>query len=174
MAVIDQQNEDAKDRSNWLPWIISGAVVILVLLTVVLFTWRRTDKGGAVGTATVPLDAYAASLPITNIQMSEASNLAGGKMTYIDGHIANRGQKTVSGVSVQVGFLSFIEGQYALRTIVPLSLIRTREPYIDTQPVSANPLKPGEERDFRLIFETVPSEWNQNYPEIRITQVSFR
>ena len=36
--------------------------------------------------------------------MSESSNLAGGKVTYIDGHITNSGSKTVTGISVQVLF----------------------------------------------------------------------
>ena len=42
-------------------------------------------------------DPYAASLPITNVVMSESGNLAGGKVTYIDGHITNTGNKTVTG-----------------------------------------------------------------------------
>ena len=44
-----------------------------------------------------PLDAYAASLPITRLAMSESANFAGGKVTYLDGHIANSGSRTVTG-----------------------------------------------------------------------------
>jgi hypothetical protein len=54
---------------------------------------------------------------------------------------------------------------------LPLALIRTREPYIDTQPVSASPLKPGDGRDFRLIFETIPANWNTQMPEVHIIRV---
>ena len=36
--------------------------------------------------------------------MSESSNLAGGKVTYVDGHIANKGSRTVTGITVQVLF----------------------------------------------------------------------
>jgi hypothetical protein len=57
---------------------------------------------------------------------------------------------------------------------LPLSLIRTREPYIDTQPVSMDPLKPGDERDFRLIFESISANWNMQMPEIRIIQVETK
>ena len=42
----------------------------------------------------------------------------------------------------------------------PLKLIRTREPYIDLEPVSAAPLKPGDVEDFRLIFDAVSPDWN--------------
>jgi hypothetical protein len=57
---------------------------------------------------------------------------------------------------------------------LPLSLIRTREPYIDTQPVSAAPLKPGDDREFRLIFEAIPTNWNMQLPEIRIVRVDTK
>jgi hypothetical protein len=36
-------------------------------------------------------------------------------------------------------------------------LIRARDPYVDVEPVSASPLKPGGEQDFRLIFDGVSS-----------------
>lgn len=54
---------------------------------------------------------------------------------------------------------------------LPLSLIRTHEPYVDTQPVSAAPLSPGSDREFRLIFESIPSNWNMQMPEVRIIKV---
>ena len=38
---------------------------------------------------------------------------------------------------------------------MPLNLIRTHQPYIDTEPVSAAPIAPGETREFRLIFDHV-------------------
>jgi hypothetical protein len=49
-----------------------------------------------------------------------------------------------------------------------------KEPYIDTEPVSAEPLKPGDDREFRLTFETVPENWNQQMPEVRVIRVGVR
>jgi hypothetical protein len=69
-----------------------------------------------------------------------------------------------------VGFKNDL-GEFAQRMAVPLSLIRTREPYVDTQPVSASPLQPGQQRDFRLIFDSVPLDWNMQYPELRVISV---
>jgi hypothetical protein len=57
---------------------------------------------------------------------------------------------------------------------VPLTLIRMRQPYIDTEPVSAEPLKPGDDREFRLIFETVPQNWNTQMPEVRVIHAALR
>ena len=117
-----------------------------------------------------PADPYAASLTISGLQMSEANTFSGAKVTYIDGQIANTGNRTLTAITVQVGFHSDV-GQYALRLAMPLSLIRTREPYVDIQPVSSAPIEPGQKRDFRLIFDTVPPDWNQQYPEVRVISV---
>ncbi len=105
--------------------------------------------------------------------MSESANFAGGKVTYVDGHIANKGDKTVTGITVQVAFRD-IGNQLVQKETLPLMLIRTREPYVDTQPVSANPLKPGDERDFRIILDSVTQDWNGQYPEVRVIQVTSK
>ena len=57
---------------------------------------------------------------------------------------------------------------------MPLSLIRTREPYVDTEPVSAAPIAPGGEADFRLIFENIGDNWNQQLPVMHAVQVSTK
>ena len=105
--------------------------------------------------------------------MSEASSVAGAKATYVDGMMANKGDKTVSAISVQVAFRDFTN-QLVQKETMPLNLIRTHEPYVDTQPVSAAPIKPGETREFRLIFDHVADGWNQNYPEVRVIEVKFK
>jgi len=57
---------------------------------------------------------------------------------------------------------------------LPLALIRTHEPYVDTQLVSAAPIAPGDDREFRLIFEDINSNWNQQLPEIHVVHVTTR
>ena len=115
------------------------------------------------GTGMAAADPYAAKLPITGLQMSEATSFSGAKVTYIDGQIANNGDRTLTAITVQVGFHSDV-GQFAQRLALPLSLIRTREPYVDTQPVSAAPIEPGQSRDFRLIFELFPRTGTSKFP----------
>lgn len=160
----------ARESRSLLPWIIAGGVVVLIV--VLLFALGRTkappSSPGGAGLAAA--DAYAANLPITDLKMSESSNFAGGKVTYVDGHIANKGDKTITGITVQVAFRDF-GNQLVQKETLPLALIRAREPYVDTEPVSAEPLKPGEEHDFRLILDQVAQDWNQQYPEVRVIQV---
>jgi hypothetical protein len=56
----------------------------------------------------------------------------------------------------------------------PMKLIRTRDPYVDVQPISAAPLKPGDSQEFRLIFDTLANTWDGAYPEIRIVHVDTK
>jgi hypothetical protein len=105
--------------------------------------------------------------------MSESGNLAGGKVTYLDGHIANTGGRTVTAITVQVLFRTYAH-EVAQNETQPLKLIRMREPYIDVEPVSAAPLKPAAEQDFRLIFDAVSPDWDGAFPEIRILHVETK
>ena len=70
--------------------------MIAAIVAVVMLEPRKGEP--TVTPVSAAPDAYAASLPITDIKMSESSNLAGGKVTYIDGHIANNGNRTAGSV----------------------------------------------------------------------------
>jgi len=105
--------------------------------------------------------------------MSEATNMIGGKVTYVSGHIANTGIRTVTGVTVQVIFRDY-KKEVAQSQRMPLTVIRMREPYIDTALLSVSPLKSGGAADFRLNFDTVSPEWAGAMPEVRIVQVGLK
>jgi hypothetical protein len=154
---------------NWLPMAIAAAVV-LVAVAVLVLVLEHGRGGVKVTPISAPLDGYAPSLPLTALVMSESGNLAGGKVTYIDGHIANHGDRTVTGVTIQVLFRNMAH-EVAQNETQALKVIRMREPYIDVEPLAAAPLKPGAEQDFRLIFDTVSPDWDGTYPELRIVHV---
>ncbi len=158
-----------KSERNWVPLIIAAGVVIVVM-AVVVFVMEHRKSTASVAPVAAAADAYSDSLPITGLAMSESANLAGGKVTYLDGHVANKGNRTVTGITAQVLFRNSAQ-EVAQNESQPMKLIRTRDPYIDVEPVSAAPLKPGEERDFRLIFDSVTPDWDGAYPQIRILHV---
>jgi len=149
-----------------MAWGVAGLAVLVVVVVLVMMGRHKATAP----TTVQPLAPYAANLPMSQLAMSESTSLSGGKSTFIDGHIRNTGNQSVSGITVQVIFRNDEAMPPQIDTL-PLSLVRTREPYVDTQPVSAAPLKPGDERDFRLIFESIPANWNTQIPEIRVIQV---
>jgi hypothetical protein len=151
-------------------WGVAALIVLVAVGALLFFGWKKP----AVAPSTLqPADAYAANLPLTQFAMSESANLTGGKQTYLDGHIGNTGNRTITSVTVQVVFQNDMDLAPQIDT-VPLTLIRMKEPYIDIEPVSADPLKPGDDREFRLTFETVPDNWNQQMPEVRIIHTDLR
>jgi hypothetical protein len=154
---------------NWLPLAIAAAVVVAIAAGLFLFLGRG-KSGPPVAPVTTPLDPYAASLAISNLAMSESSNLAGGKVTYLDGVITNTGNRTITAITAQVIFRDYAH-QVAWNETEPVQFIRTRDPYVDTEPVSAAPLKPGDPHEFRLAFDSVPDSWDGALPEIRILHV---
>jgi hypothetical protein len=179
-AQEDKENQDqepgflasqqTREATSWIPWIVAAVVVIVALGTLILLGGHGAPQSGSAGTGMAPADPYATNLPISGLQMSEATSFSGAKVTYVDGQITNNGNQTLSAITVQVGFHSDV-GQFAQRLALPLSFIRTREPYVDLEPVSAAPIAPGQSRDFRLIFDIVPAEWDLQYPEIRVISV---
>ena len=135
-------SQQTREATSWLPWIIAAAVVVVGLGVWIVVGARTNPDTPSIGTGMAPADPYAASLPISGLQMSEADSFSGAKVTYIDGQITNTGNRTLTAITVQVGFHSDV-GQYAQRLAVPLSLIRTRQPYVDIEPVSSAPIEPG-------------------------------
>ena len=159
---------ESRER-NWTPLLIAAAVVIVVAAVLVL-TLEHGRRPVSVTPISATPDPYSASLPISGLAMSDSANLAGGKVTYVDGHIRNTGTRTVTGITVQVLFRDPAR-EVTQNETQPLKLIRTRDPYVDIEPVSAAPIKPGDDRDFRLIFDAVSRDWDGAFPEIRIIAV---
>jgi len=157
---------------SWLPVAIAAAIVFVVAGGLVL-VFEHGKSEPPFTPISAAADPYAANLAISQLSMSESSNLAGGKVTYLDGHIANQGSRTVIGITVQVLFRDSAH-KVAQNETQPMRIIRTRDPYIDVEPLSAAPLKPGGAEDFRLIFDTVAQDWDGAFPEIRVIHVETK
>lgn len=160
------------EKRNWLPVIVALAIVLVIAVGLVLI-YGHGKSAPAATPITAALDPYAGNLPISNLEMSESANLAGGKVTYVDGSISNTGNKTVTAITVQVLFRDPAH-EVAQNETQPLNIIRTRQPEVDVEPVSASPLKPGDSADFRLVFDTVAQDWDGAFPEIRVIHVESK
>jgi hypothetical protein len=165
-------NEPTPERSFPTTAVAIAAVAVVILVTVLVLLGRRGNAGPAPNTV-LPPAAYAPNLVLSNLQMSESSSMSGGKQTYVEGHIVNHGPSTVTGITVQVVFGNDMRMPPQVET-GPLSMIYMRDPYVDTRPVNASPLAPGAEGDFRLIFDDINQNWNQQMPQINITHVDVR
>ena len=163
--------EPAAERSFPTTAVAIAATAVVILVAVLVMLARRPTPPPP--NTILPPAAYASNLVFSDVHMSDATTGSGGRLIYVEGHIANRGPSTVSGVTVQIVFANDINMPPQVET-VPLKLIYMREPYVDTRPVGASPLAPMAEGDFRLILDDVSDNWNQQIPQIRAIQISTR
>jgi hypothetical protein len=145
-----------------VPVAIAAIVVVVAIVALLIIGRGRTGPSGG--------SAYASNLVVTDLEVSQSESLSGGRSTYVDGHVVNQGDKTVTGATVEAQFA----GDQSQTLSAPVSIIRTRQPYVDTEPMSSAPLAPGGQADFRLIFEGVSESWNQQMPALRVVEVSTK
>jgi len=153
-------------ESNRIPILVGMVLVIVVVGIIALFS-RGQSKGSA---APHP---YATNLKISDLKMSAAENFVGATVTYLDGTVTNSGDKTVIHATIHVVFKDSL-GQIAQAEDVPLHVLQTGGPYPDAVDLSASPLAPGQSKPFRLTFEHVTDEWNHEFPELRVMDVSLK
>jgi len=149
--------------SNWLP-IVLGVAAVVVVVGVIAWFSRSQPKSAAAP------PFYASSLQFADLKMSAAQNFVGATVTYLDGTVANTGDKTVTHVTVEVVFKDAM-GQLAQREDVPIHVLQTSGPYPDAVDLSAAPLASGQSKPFRLTFEHVSADWNQQYPDLQVMDV---
>lgn len=159
------------ERTLTARMLLAAAAVIVLAVGIALFATLR--KAPANTGAALAADAYAASLGITNVTMSEATNGTGGKATYVEGTVTNNGARTLTAANVQVAFATS-DGTPPHRETLPLAIVRTRIPYVDLEPIASEPIPPGDHREFRLIFETVPQNWDVMPPAIQVVHTSLK
>jgi hypothetical protein len=151
---------------EWRPKVL-GIAAILIVAAVAVFLLRPKSH------PPVQLNPYAAQLKISDLKMSTAQNFVGAKVTYIDGTLTNPGDKVVTHAVMHVTFRD-LYGQIAQIEDVPVKILQTGGPYLDTIDLAASPLTASQSKPFRLIFEHVSEQWNQAYPELQVTDVTTR
>jgi len=158
-------NPAAEERTPTLRIALLAVALILVIAGILVLISRGERRLQSAGP-----DPYAASLQLSDLKMSAAQNFVGGTVTYIDGKIANSGGKTVGGARVEVTFRNSL-GEIAQREEVQLRVLQETGPYTEPVDLALSPISPGHAKNFRLTFEHVSTDWNQAYPELRVTQV---
>jgi hypothetical protein len=153
------------ERSRLAVLLIVGAVVVVLLAAGLILASRSLERRGPAAAAKLPFgpaeQAYAEQIHFQDIEMSRATNFLNQEFTYVTGAISNDGTRTLAGLEITIEFHDSFN-QVILR---------------QTQRVigpAARPLPGGAQRAFQVTFEHIPSEWNQQYPSIRVTGLVFR
>jgi hypothetical protein len=160
-------NPTAQSEDSSLRPILIGVVIVGVVVGLIVLATR--------GERPKPVEppAYAANLKFSDLKTSAAQNFVGATVSYLDGTVTNTGDKTVTHAAVQITFKDDM-GQTAQREQLPIHVLRTGGPYDEAVDLTMSPLAPGQSKPFRLTFESISAQWNHEYPELRITDVSIR
>ncbi|HZU45018.1 MAG TPA: hypothetical protein VE994_20235 [Terriglobales bacterium] len=166
-GLTGQPSFPVENESRWRATVIGVVLVVAVIGIIVLLS--RGEKTTPTGPP-----PYASKLKLSDLKLSAAQNFVGATVTYLDGNISNTGDKTVTGVTVEAIFKNSM-GQVAQKEDLPLHVLQTGGPYADVADLAAAPLAPGRTRQFRLTVEgAITTDWNQQYPELRITHVTTK
>jgi len=144
------------------------AVVVVMAIAIVMALLLRSQPKNASGPP-----PYAANLKLSDFKMSAAENFVGATISYVDGTATNSGAKTVTHAMVQVNFKDDL-GQVAQREEIPLQVLKTDGPYPEAVDFHVAPLGPGQSKAFRLTFEGISAQWNHQFPEIQVTDVTVK
>jgi hypothetical protein len=166
-GLIEPSPLKTEERESRLVPIIIGLALVLIVVGLAVVLLKEKPK------VVVPPPAYAASVRLTDLKTSAAENFVGASVSYVDGTITNAGDKTVTHVLVHVTFKDSL-GQVVQAEDLPLHVIQSMGPYDDAVDLSVAPLAPGKSKPFRLSFEHISADWNHEYPEVRVTDVSTK
>lgn len=103
---------------------------------------------------------HAGYLNLSEVNMSAKQNFAQQTLVEVTGRITNTGNRMLKQIDLNCVFRD-PSGRVVLRDRV--SIVKE----------SLGGLKPGETKDFRLPFDTIPESWNQVLPELVIAQILF-
>jgi len=153
-----------------LPWIAMGIGAALLLVLIggfILFS--RTDERANSGQP----HPYATNLKFTDLKLSAAENFVGGNVTYLDGQLANNGDKTVNAATVELVFHNTLN-EVVQKESMGVRALSQGGPYPDVVDLHAAPLAPGKSRPIRFTLEHISADWNRVAPDIKVTNVSFQ
>ena len=154
-------------RDSPLRPVLVGVVAVVVVVGLIALLSRGKSTGPAIQ------DPYVAKIKLSDLKMSQKESFVGSSVTYIDGTVTNTGDKTVTHAIVHIEFKNSLD-QIAQIEDLPLRVMETVGPYPDALDLSAAPLGSGQSKPFRLTFEHVSADWNQAYPELRVTAVTVK
>jgi hypothetical protein len=159
-----EQTEHRRDRTGFPAAFAMGVVITLLLAAGLVWLTRVTQSRGSAAVGKLPFgteeQAYAQQIHFRGGQISHATNFLNQEFTYVAGTVSNDGPRTVRALDVMFEFRD------------PFNQVVLRDPQRIL--TDGSPLKAGESRDFQVTLGAhLPSEWNRQYPVIRVTGLIF-
>lgn len=153
-----------EERSRLPVAFLVGIVIVAVLVTGAVLYSRYATPADSQIEKPLPMgpaeQAYAQQIHFLEPKMSRAANFLNQEVTFVFGTVENGGDRKVKQIEITLEFHD------------PFNQVVLR----DTQRLLLNaaPMLPGQQRDFQVGYEHLPAQWNNGYPSIRVTGLSFK
>ena|ERR1700690_383081 len=152
--------DNYEEKNRFPVAFIAGAVIVVILGGGAVLLSRRSHPTGIVAATKLPFgqqeQSYAPHIQFQGIQMAHSTNFLNQEFTFVAATIVNNGDRAIASLQVTIEF----HDQFNQ------TVLRDSELLI---PPGAQPVAAGQMRDFQVILERIPSDWNRQYPSIRVT-----
>ncbi len=154
--MIDTQN--AREARKQFPLALLAGVVIVAIIAAI-FIYVSKSSHVAAPTQAKPMlfgpeeQAYAPNIHYSNIQLAKSENFLNQQFMYINGTVANAGNRAVSQLAMTADFYDDIDNKH-LTAHYTETVIGPNDP----------PLAPHEQRKFSVTIDGFPENWNQQMP----------
>jgi hypothetical protein len=168
MADLFTPTKPTAQERKWTPFVV-GLVAVIIVIGIIVAISRNQRQ-----TATQP-NPYAARLQLSSPKMSAAENYVGGTVTYLDVNVTNTGDQALAGAAMKLVFKNSMNEVVQTETI-PLHVLVENQMggYPDLEDLARLPIAPGQTRTVRMTLEHISADWNQNYPEMQVTDLHLK
>lgn len=155
--------DDEKSRAPIV--LLVGAAAVLLLIGIFYLVGRLTPAPAKVVEQSLPMgpaeEAYVPQIRFLEPQVARAANFLNQEVTFVFGTVLNNGARPIRQIEITLEFHD------------PFNQVVLRDQQRLFSPTAA-PLAPHQQRDFQLGYETVPVQWNQAYPTVRIVGLQLQ
>ncbi|MBI3894531.1 MAG: hypothetical protein HY313_01235 [Acidobacteria bacterium] len=141
-------------------WTAASLFVVIGATSAILFLSSPPESAPAPLPSQEDI-AYAGQLQLSELHLSAEKNFLGQQVVYLDGKIANRGNKTVRQLKVRLFFRDYYS-QVILQEDQPM--------LAETAP----PLAPGQTHNFQLRFDSIADSWNRQIPQFQLVSIGVQ
>ncbi len=154
-----------EERSRLPVAFIAGIVIVALLVSGAVLYSRYAVPAASDEDKPLPMgpaeQAYAPNIHFLEPKMSRAANFLNQEVTFVFGTVENGGDRKVKQIEITLEFHDPFN-QVVLRDKQRLFL------------PNAAPMLPGQQRDFQVGYEHISAQWNNGYPTILVTGLSFK
>ena len=155
-----------REKGDRRPW--AAIIIVLVMLGVLLGLFVLLARGPRRPVA--GRNPYTEQISFSDTKSTQVQNFLGANVTYIEGAVSNKADKTVTGAEVEITFKNSL-GEVVQQEQQPLKILGRSGPYPEAVDLRVSPLGPHQTREFRLTFEHISADWNRQQPSLRITRL---